>query len=223
MNMVVKGLLVAGMTSLGLLAGLGAVKMQSAGNQPTNEIGNSATNAEPEASDVEWVEVDDFENEAELPHRPGNIGVLAAVVDFVEGQRAIRPVLRSSAFPVLFDGKLVESADAYEDRLRALEVRYAKRGKKPSNKIRGYNVYYKQLVIEEYVDGKLAGNAGMELKERELERVALAKKHHPERMFVVKTTLDVASLQSVRTDKDLRDVFAVSKKADGWKVVYYDK
>lgn len=232
MNMVVKGLLVTGMTSLGLLAGLGAVKMQSTQNRPPNGVSSSGGNSlddfeyDEDAPDAEWEEVK-LKNKDEIPRRPGNYEVLGAITDFMQGLHAMRPEARC-AFPMLFDGGLVESHDDFNRSLREKEQKLGSEGKQASNKRRGYNYYFTKLAIEEYVDGKLDGNAGMVLRERELERVAIASKHHSGRMYVVRATMDIAHLQrdSRRDDtvsKDNNDIFAVAQTADGWKVVYYDK
>lgn len=115
--------------------------LDGASAQPA-PVGKENTDKEKPAEWEEMItreyakEKNDVDGVARFDRRPGRIGAVAAALDHLEGQLALRPELRNALFPYQEDGRVIESAEEFEKQVAKMEADAKAAGKRPVNKLR---------------------------------------------------------------------------------------
>lgn len=180
----------------------------------------------PEGESV-WEDYDDssFKNKDRLANRPGNMQVVKKVGEFFEGMYLVEPDYADLAFPYNNNGKRIETAEAYEAANAAWEQKRRDDGRKERNKFRSYNVVIHKLTLLNLAEGETSPPNPAEYGFN-LERLESVRKDHKERCCLVLIRATLESLQSEKIEGDESDadfVLCYVMKADGWKLVWFEK
>ncbi|MBK8205438.1 MAG: hypothetical protein IPK87_01470 [Planctomycetes bacterium] len=132
------------------------------------------------------------------------------------------------AYPFNNNGSRVKTAEDDSTENTMLEEEARREGRKKKNKLRQYSVVIHKLTLFELNHGEssLINPKDHGITEQNIERFLSVRKDHPERCCLVLVRAGLESLQSKKIEGDASDadmILCYVMKADGWKLVWFEK
>ncbi len=207
-------------------------------NNNTGYAGNEAYRSSNEPTERKPIPADesvwedypaeDLDNEKRLPNRPGNFEVIKMAGDFLEGAYQVEPELRGVAFPFNSNGTVIASREEFDRKNEDAEAKRRDSGIKQKNKLRQYNLVVHRITLQDVApgSGSVTNPTEFGITEHKLDRFASVRKTHTERCVLVLMRMGMESLQSDKIEGDTSDsdfILCYVQKADGWKLVWFEK
>lgn len=219
------GVFVAVVVVFSLLAGfgyatqVGVAQMFDAQDEPAKPISENE-------SVWEDVPEEDLDYEPRLDDRPGNLEVVTKTGEFWEGMYKVEPDYEDVAYPLNWNGRVYKTKAENDAKIREQESEARESGRKLTNKLRRYNVVIHRLTFVNLEPGMTKVPNADELGFDQHDRLSQVRKSHDGRAVLVLHRAGFESLESDKIEGDHSDsdfVLLWAKKADGWKLVWFEK